>query len=143
MQAAVGLSQLSKADYFVSRRKENHTLLSKLFKQFEDHFILPEATENSQPSWFGFMLTIRKESPINRNEFVEYLENNKIGTRLFFGGNLLRQPAYSKIPHRKIGEMTNTDLIMNNSFWIGVWPGLNEVHYQYIVDVTKRYLNAL
>jgi CDP-6-deoxy-D-xylo-4-hexulose-3-dehydrase len=143
MQAAIGLSQLTKADFFVSRRRENHALLSKLFKQFEEHFILPEATKNSDPSWFGFMLTIRRESPIDRNQFVEFLEKNKIGTRLFFGGNLLRQPAYKEIPHKKIGDMSNTDLIMNNSFWIGVWPGLNEIHYQYIIDITKQYINSL
>jgi CDP-6-deoxy-D-xylo-4-hexulose-3-dehydrase len=141
MQAAVGLSQLTKADYFVSRRKENHAILSELFKEFEEHFILPKATENSEPSWFGFMLTIRKGSPIDRNKFVEYLEQNKIGTRLFFGGNLLRQPAYYNLNHRKIDELTNTDLIMNNSFWLGVWPGLNQVHYDYIIDVVRNYIN--
>jgi CDP-6-deoxy-D-xylo-4-hexulose-3-dehydrase len=140
MQAAVGLSQLTKADYFVSRRKENHAILSELFKEFEEHFILPKATENSEPSWFGFMLTIREGSPIDRNKFVEYLEQNKIGTRLFFGGNLLRQPAYYNLNHRKIDELTNTDLIMNNSFWLGVWPGLNQVHYVYIIDVVRTYI---
>ena len=139
MQAAVGLSQLTKADHFVARRKENHAMLLGMFKEFEEHFILPVATENSDPSWFGFMLTIRENSPINRNKFVEYLENNKIGTRLFFGGNLLRQPAYSHINYRKIGNLENTDLVMNNSFWLGVWPGLEKKHYEYIIDVVRNY----
>ncbi len=139
MQAAVGLSQLTKADHFVARRKENHAMLLGMFKEFEEHFILPVATENSDPSWFGFMLTIRETSPINRNKFVEYLENNKIGTRLFFGGNLLRQPAYSHINYRKIGNLENTDLVMNNSFWLGVWPGLEKKHYEYIIDVVRNY----
>jgi CDP-6-deoxy-D-xylo-4-hexulose-3-dehydrase len=139
MQAAVGLSQLTKADHFVARRKENHAMLLGMFKEFEEHFILPEATENSDPSWFGFMLTIRETSPINRNKFVEYLENNKIGTRLFFGGNLLRQPAYSTLNYRKIGDLENTDLVMNNSFWLGVWPGLEKKHYEYIIDVVRNY----
>lgn len=140
MQAAVGLSQLTKADHFVARRKENHAMLLGMFKEFEEHFILPKATENSDPSWFGFMLTIRENSPINRNKFVEYLENNKIGTRLFFGGNLLRQPAYSHINYRKIGNLENTDLVMNNSFWLGVWPGLQKVHYDYIVKTVRDYI---
>ncbi len=139
MQAAVGLSQLTKADHFVARRKENHAMLLGMFKEFEEHFILPVATENSDPSWFGFMLTIRENSPINRNKFVEYLENNKIGTRLFFGGNLLRQPAYSTLNYRKIGDLENTDLVMNNSFWLGVWPGLEKKHYEYIIDVVRNY----
>lgn len=139
MQAAVGLSQLTKADHFVARRKENHALILEMFKEFEEHFILPEATENSDPSWFGFMLTIRENSPINRNKFVEYLENNKIGTRLFFGGNLLRQPAYSNLKYRKIGDLENSDLVMNNSFWLGVWPGLGKEHYEYIIDVVRNY----
>jgi CDP-6-deoxy-D-xylo-4-hexulose-3-dehydrase len=143
MQAAVGLSQLTKADYFVARRKENHAILSEMFKEFEEHFILPKATENSKPSWFGFMLTIREGSKIDRNKLVEYLEQNKIGTRLFFGGNLLRQPAYYNLNHRKIDDLKNTDLIMNNSFWLGVWPGLNQVHYEYIMNTVRKYIISL
>jgi CDP-6-deoxy-D-xylo-4-hexulose-3-dehydrase len=143
MQAAVGLSQLTKADYFVARRKENHTILTEMFKEFEEHFILPVATENSEPSWFGFMLTVREGSPIDRNKFVEYLEQNKIGTRLFFGGNLLKQPAYYNLNYRKIDDLKNTDLLMNNSFWLGVWPGLNQVHYDYIVNTVRKYISIL
>jgi CDP-6-deoxy-D-xylo-4-hexulose-3-dehydrase len=143
MQAAVGLSQLTKADHFVARRKENHATLTEMFKEFEEHFILPVATENSEPSWFGFMLTVREGSPIDRNKFVEYLEQNKIGTRLFFGGNLLKQPAYYNLNYRKIDDLKNTDLLMNNSFWLGVWPGLNQVHYDYIVNTVRKYISTL
>ena len=140
MQAAVGLSQLTKADHFVARRKENHATLTEMFKEFEEHFILPVATENSEPSWFGFMLTIREGSPIDRNKLVEYLEQNKIGTRLFFGGNLLKQPAYHNLNYRKIDDLKNTDLLMNNSFWLGVWPGLNQLHYDYIINAVRRFI---
>ena len=143
MQAAVGLSQLAKADHFVARRKENHAIISEMFKEFEEHFILPVATENSEPSWFGFMLTVREGSPIDRNKFVEYLEQNKIGTRLFFGGNLLKQPAYYNLNYRKIDDLKNTDLLMNNSFWLGVWPGLNQVHYDYIANTVRKYITTL
>ena len=139
-QAAIGLNQLRKADRFVAKRRENHKILYDLMKPLEEHFILPEATLNSDPSWFGFMLTVRPESKINRNELVQYLEANKIGTRLFFGGNMLKQPAYQNIQHRTVGSMENCDLIMHNSFWLGVWPGLNFEHLDYIVQMIYQFI---
>lgn len=139
-QAAIGLNQLRKADHFVKRRRENHAMLYQKMKSLEEHFILPEATLNADPSWFGFMLTVRPGSPISRNKLVSQLEDNKIGTRLFFGGNLLKQPAYANINCRKMDDLANTDLIMNNSFWLGVWPGLKENHYDYIVEKINQLI---
>jgi CDP-4-dehydro-6-deoxyglucose reductase, E1 len=141
MQAAVGLSQLKKADYFVARRRENHQHLLKRFEQFKDYFILPEPTPHSDPSWFGFLLTIKPETGLNRNDLVQFLEANKIGTRLLFGGNLIKQPAYKDIRYRVYNDLTNTDTVMNHSFWLGVWPGLTEIHYDYIEGIIKEYIS--
>ena len=140
MQAAIGFNQLKKIDEFVIKRRENHNILHEKLKKLEEHFILHEPTNNSNPSWFGYMITIRDSKYIKRDKLVRFLEDNKIGTRLLFAGNILKQPAYLNIKHRVVGDLKNTDYVMSNSFWIGVWPGLSSNHYDYIIDKIKYFL---
>ncbi len=133
MQAAVGCSQLNKLPEFIQKRNENTAILIKLIKEkipnYDDLLILPTAIANAQASWFGFAITLKNG---NRRSLINYLEQNKIGTRLLFAGNLLRQPLYKDKEYRVVGELTNTDIIMNNTFWVGIYPALNEAHMEYI-----------
>ena len=134
MQAAVGVEQLKKVNTFIEKRKYNFQRLLAGLQKHEDKFILPFATSKSDPSWFGFLLTVREDAGFNRSDIVEYLEQNKIATRMLFGGNLLRQPAYQNISHRVVGELKNADIIMTNTFWIGVYPGIDDARLEYILQ---------
>ena len=138
MQAAVGLGQLKKLDKFISKRNSNFDYLKNELMPLEDVLILPRATENSQASWFGFVISVKEDSPVSKQELVEFLEENKVGTRQLFAGNLIRQPLYKNTKYRVVGELKNTDYVMENTFWVGVWPGLDEVHLKYIADKIKE-----
>jgi CDP-4-dehydro-6-deoxyglucose reductase, E1 len=138
MQAAVGVSQLKKLPEFIEKRRANFRALREGLQDLEEFFILPEATPRSEPSWFGFPIAVRSEAPFNRNQAIAFLENRKIATRLLFGGNLLRQPAYQGIRHRVVGSLENTDFIMNQVFWVGVYPGINSEMLTYMVEMFHR-----
>jgi CDP-6-deoxy-D-xylo-4-hexulose-3-dehydrase len=134
MQAAVGLSQLKKLEGFIDKRRKNFRYLRERLQNLQDKIILPEESPNSNPSWFGFPIAIKPESGIVREDMLRYLDTCRIGTRLLFGGNLTRQPAYIGRNHRIAGELKNTDYVMNNVFWVGVYPGLSEEMLSYIVS---------
>jgi len=133
IQAAIGLAQLDRLDSFIELRRRNWAYLLDGFKDLEENFILPKASEQSNPSWFGFALTTKHGAPKTRNEIVQELNEKKIGTRLLFGGNLLRQPAFIGTPRRVISSLKNTDRIMKDTFWIGVWPGLSTEMLDYMI----------
>jgi CDP-4-dehydro-6-deoxyglucose reductase, E1 len=145
MQAAIGLSQLQKLDSFVSRRRHNFAALKRTLVEtnLEEHFILPAATPGSDPSWFGFLLTIRDGARLDRRDVVRFLDERRIGTRQLFAGNLLRQPAMQGVKHRVAGDLSNTDKIMNDSFWVGVWPGIDDEQRDYIAHSLVQAVEAL
>lgn len=142
MQAACGLAQMDKLDSFVQARKDNFAYLRNRLSSCEAFLILPEATPNSDPSWFGFLMTIRPESDVRRVDLINYLDQNKIGTRLLFAGNLTRQPYMLGRNFRISGDLTNTDLVMNNSFWVGVYPGLSEDMLSFIADKIEAFFGV-
>ena len=135
MQAAVGVSQLRKLPEFIAARRRNFQFLTERLRDLEDCFILPEATPDSEPSWFGFPIGVRPEAPVTRDQLLRQLNAAHVGTRLLFGGNLVRQPAYRDLPHRTVGDLPNSDFVMNQVFWVGVYPGLSEEMLQYAADV--------
>lgn len=140
MQAAVGAAQMDKLPLFTEKRKQNFALLHKGLSELQDYFILPHATPNSDPSWFCFIVTLKDTVKFTRNQIVRYLDEKKIETRNLFAGNILRQPAYMNINHRVVGDLKNTDYIMNNTFFIGVYPGLSEEQINYIVSTIKEFV---
>ena len=142
IQASIGLAQLDRLDIFVKLRRRNWEYLLNGIKDLEEYFILPVATKNSKPSWFGFALTVKSESPKSRNKIVQELNEKKIGTRLLFGGNLLRQPAFKDTPRRIISELVHTDCIMKDTFWIGVWPGLTIEMLDYVIEILHEILGG-
>jgi CDP-6-deoxy-D-xylo-4-hexulose-3-dehydrase len=142
MQAAVGVAQLDKLPGFIARRRANWQRLRDGVADLADYFVLPEPTPNSEPSWFGFPLTVRATAPFDRNAVVGYLEEHRIATRLLFGGNLLRQPAYSGLARRVVGNLTNADVIATSTFWIGVFPGLSDPMIDYMVETLHELVAA-
>ena len=142
MQAACGVAQLDKAEGFIAARKQNFTYLKNKLQSCAEFLILPEATENSDPSWFGFPITVKEGSGIRRVDLQQYLDQNKIGTRLLFAGNLTRQPYMIGKNFRISGELTNTDIVMNQTFWIGVYPGLSTEMLDYVVEKIETFLGV-
>ncbi len=139
MQAAVGLAQLEKLPRFIEARLNNFTFLREALGSLGDLFVLPGAAPESRPSWFGFPLTVREQAPFDRRALILHLESRRIGTRLLFGGNLTRQPAYDKCHIRSVGPLQTADLIMNRTFWIGVYPGLTREMIEYVVATIRRF----
>ena len=139
MQAALGLTQLQKLDGFIAARNKNFNYLYSRLSGVEG-LIMPKATEHSEPSWFGFPITLDPKHPVNREELLRFLDSKKIGTRLMFAGNVLKQPAYKNVDFRVVGDLTNTDIVMMRTFWVGVYPGLTEPMLDYIVENIVEFM---
>ena len=141
MQAAIGVEQLKKLPFFIEKRRRNFEALYKGLSRYGEYFALPKMDTKSDPSWFGFPLLVREGAPFTRAEIIWFLEDYKVATRMLFGGNLTKQPAYKGISHRVVGSLENTDLVMNNLFWIGVYPGLTDGIVKYVVSIFNKFIN--
>ena len=142
MQAAVGLGQLPKLPQFIAARRANFQTLHAGLAGLTEFFLLPEATPGSEPSWFGFPLAVRPEAPFSREALLRFLEERKIGTRLLFGGNLVRQPAYRNVAFRVIGDLAHSDFVMDQVFWLGVYPGLTPPMIDYVLESITEFCHA-
>jgi CDP-6-deoxy-D-xylo-4-hexulose-3-dehydrase len=143
IQAAIGVEQIKKLDAFCQARRENFRMWVQGFRKYEDRFILPQATPESDPAWFAFPITVRPDAGFTRTELTNYLSQNLVETRNLFGGNLLRQPAYLNIPHRQIGDLSHTDRIMNDTFFLGTFPGLSKEQIAYTLEVVDRFVMSI
>lgn len=139
-QPAIGLAQLKKLPGFIQKRKNNYKKLYEFFKNYKKYFILMKATKKEDPCWFGFPVVVKENAPFTRNRLTEYLEKHKIGTRNIFSGNLLKHPAYKNIKYRTIGVMKNADIVMNNAFWLGVFPGITDEMMEYVKKTLGGFL---
>lgn len=139
MQAACGLAQLDKANGFIEKRRENFKLLFDCLSKLTDFIELPVATPNSNPSWFGFPITLKKDCGVNRVDLLKFLDQNKIGSRLLFAGNLTKQPYFKELEYRVVGELTNTDITMNDTFWIGLYPALGKEHFDFVAEKMEEF----
>ncbi|WP_431469978.1 lipopolysaccharide biosynthesis protein RfbH [Sphingosinithalassobacter sp. LHW66-3] len=139
MQAACGVAQLERVDDFIAARRRNFDTLSARLTSLEDVFELPKATPRSNPSWFGFPITLKESAGVSRVDLIKFLDGHKIGTRLLFAGNLLRQPAYHGVNYRVVGGLENTDRIMNQTFWLGIYPGLNDSHFDFVGEKLEEF----
>ena len=142
MHAAIGCAQLKKLDGFIAMRQANFQRITEMLKPYKDRLMLPAATEHSDPAWFGFVITVRKDAGFTRTDLARFLEANRVETRNLFSGNLLRHPAFEGIPHRVVGDLINTDMVMNNTFFIGVYPGLDGPQLDYMADVFARFMRG-
>lgn len=141
MQAALGITQLAKVELFIQRRKENYEYLRKHLSQIEG-LSIAQATEHSDPSWFGCPITLDPSHPVNREDLLRFLDSRKIGTRLLFAGNITKQPAYKKVDFRIVGDLKNSDIVMTRSFWVGVYPGLTTPMLDYVITSITDFMSG-
>jgi CDP-6-deoxy-D-xylo-4-hexulose-3-dehydrase len=140
MQAAIGCAQLARLDAFIAARKRNHARLLEALQRYEDRLLLPVAPPHTDPSWFGFVITVREDAGFSRHELTGFLEANRIETRPLFSGNLLRHPAFESIERRVVGDLVNTDAVMERTFFVGVYPGIDDARMDYVIDAFGRFM---
>lgn len=147
MQAAIGCEQLKKFPSFIERRRHNWERLHKALEDVQDKLILPEPAENSKPSWFGFLISAKSESGLDRNKVTRYIEEHNVQTRLLFSGNLIKHPCFEQIrgtnAYRVVGDLANTEFIMNNAFWVGVYPGMTDEMLDYMAWIIKKSIQIV
>ena len=141
MQAACGLAQLERVQEFIDSRKRNFKLLQKRLHHLSDYIEIAAVTPKGDPSWFGLPVTLKEGTGVNRVDLLEFLDQNKIGTRLLFAGNLTRQPYFQDIEYRVVGELANTDRVMNQTFWLGIYPGLGQEHFNYVIEKIQKFFD--